>query len=107
MTNVDCGGLFTAVVKQVLDAALHPLGARRGPAAGPGCWVVLDEAANIASPDELDGLAATSASHGIQLVTVFQDLGPGHRPLRAPSLDGPQQPSGEDVPVGHGRRRNP
>jgi type IV secretory pathway TraG/TraD family ATPase VirD4 len=36
--------------------------------------VVLDEAAHIAPLPELDGLAATCASHGIQLVTVWQDL---------------------------------
>ena len=34
----------------------------------------LDEAANIAPVAELDGLAATCAGHGIQLVTVWQDL---------------------------------
>ena len=36
--------------------------------------MVLDEAAHIAPLPELDGLAATCASHGIQLVTVWQDL---------------------------------
>jgi type IV secretory pathway TraG/TraD family ATPase VirD4 len=36
--------------------------------------VVLDEAANIAPVAELDGLAATCAGHGIQLVSVWQDL---------------------------------
>ena len=35
---------------------------------------MLDEAAHIAPLPELDGLAATCASHGIQLVTVWQDL---------------------------------
>ena len=35
---------------------------------------MLDEAAHIAPLAELDGLAATCASHGIQLVTVWQDL---------------------------------
>jgi type IV secretion system protein VirD4 len=34
----------------------------------------LDEAAHIAPLPELDGLAATCASHGIQLITVWQDL---------------------------------
>ena len=36
--------------------------------------MVLDEAAAIAPLDELDVLAATCASHGITLVTCFQDL---------------------------------
>ena len=40
----------------------------------PPLLVVLDEAAHIAPLPELDGLAATCASHGIQLVTVWQVL---------------------------------
>ena len=40
----------------------------------PPLLVVLDETANIAPLAELDGLAATCAGHGIQLVTVWQDL---------------------------------
>ena len=36
--------------------------------------VVLDEAANIAPVSNLDALASTAASHGIQLVTVWQDF---------------------------------
>ena len=52
---------------------LHPLGGGR-PAAHPPLLVVLDEAANIAPLPELDGLAATCSGHGVQLVTVWQDL---------------------------------
>jgi type IV secretory pathway TraG/TraD family ATPase VirD4 len=40
----------------------------------PPLLVVLDEAANIAPVAELDGLAATCAGSGIQLVTVWQDM---------------------------------
>jgi type IV secretion system protein VirD4 len=65
-------GLFVAVVKQVLEAAFAKA-ARTGPL-DPPLLVVLDEAANIAPVAELDGLAATCAGHGIQLVTVWQDL---------------------------------
>ena len=36
--------------------------------------MVLDEAANIAPLAELDALASTAAGHGIQLVSVWQDL---------------------------------
>ena len=36
--------------------------------------VVLDEAANIAPLRDLDVLASTASSHGIQLVSIFQDL---------------------------------
>jgi type IV secretion system protein VirD4 len=40
----------------------------------PGLLVVLDEAANIAPLRDLDTLASTAAGHGIQLVSIFQDL---------------------------------
>ncbi|MGH9089891.1 MAG: type IV secretory system conjugative DNA transfer family protein, partial [Acidimicrobiales bacterium] len=66
-------GLFTAVVKQVLEAAFERA-ARLGGRLAPPLLVVLDEAANIAPLAELDGLAATCAGHGVQLVTVWQDL---------------------------------
>jgi type IV secretory pathway TraG/TraD family ATPase VirD4 len=36
--------------------------------------VVLDEAAHIAPLAELDTLASTASGHGVQLVTVWQDL---------------------------------
>ena len=65
-------GVFVAVVKQVLEAAFTRT-ARFG-RLDPPLLVVLDEAANIAPVAELDGLAATCAGHGIQLVTVWQDL---------------------------------
>ena len=48
--------------------------ARAGRPLDPPLLVVLDEAANIAPLAELDGLAATCAGHGVQLVTVWQDL---------------------------------
>ena len=65
--------IFTAIVKQVVEAAFTR-SARSGRALRPPLLVVLDEAANIAPLAELDGLAATCASHGVQLVTVWQDL---------------------------------
>jgi len=65
-------GVFVALVKHVLDTAFARA-ARDGPL-DPPLLVVLDEAANIAPVAELDSLAATCAGHGIQLVTVWQDL---------------------------------
>lgn len=65
-------GVFVALVKQVLEAAFTKA-ARSGPL-DPALLVVLDEAAHIAPVAELDGLAATGAGHGIQLVTVWHDL---------------------------------
>ncbi|MHB8220381.1 MAG: type IV secretory system conjugative DNA transfer family protein [Acidimicrobiales bacterium] len=66
-------GLFTTVVKQVVETAYTRSSARGAPLTPP-LLVVLDEAANIAPLPELDGLAATCAGHGVQLVTVWQDL---------------------------------
>jgi type IV secretion system protein VirD4 len=66
-------GYFSALTQQVL---FHAFGraTRAGKPLDPPLLVVLDEAAHIAPLPELDGLAATCASHGIQLVTVWQDL---------------------------------
>jgi type IV secretion system protein VirD4 len=66
-------GYFTAVTQQVLFHAFASA-TRSGKPLDPPLLVVLDEAAHIAPLAELDGLAATCASHGIQLVTVWQDL---------------------------------
>ncbi len=65
--------LFAALVAQVVHAAFAA-SARAGRPLDPSLLVVLDEAANIAPLKELDGLAATCAGHGVQLVTVWQDL---------------------------------
>jgi len=66
-------GYFTALTQHVLSHAFSTA-TRAGRALSPPLLVVLDEAAHIAAPPELDGLAATCASHGVQLVTVWQDL---------------------------------
>ncbi len=66
-------GFFMALTQQVLSHAFATA-TRSGRALDPPLLVVLDEAAHIAPLAELDGLAATCASHGIQLVTVWQDL---------------------------------
>ena len=47
---------------------------RQGAPLDPPLLVVLDEAANVAPLAELDVLASTAAGHGVQLVTVWQDL---------------------------------
>jgi type IV secretion system protein VirD4 len=65
--------VFCALVKRVLEAAFERSAHIGGPI-DPPLLVVLDEAANIAPLSELDGLAATCAGHGVQLVTVWQDL---------------------------------
>jgi type IV secretion system protein VirD4 len=80
-------GYFSALTQQVLAHAFT-LATRAGRALDPPLLVVLDEAAHIAPLAELDGLAATCASHGIQLVTVWQDLAQvrGRYGARAPTV---------------------
>jgi len=65
--------LFVGVLRDVLDRAYDRVARTRRPL-DPPLLVVLDEAANIAPVPDLDGLAATAAGHGIQLVTVWHDL---------------------------------
>jgi type IV secretion system protein VirD4 len=69
--------LFATVVKQVIEAAYDRV-ARVGTLLDPPLLVVLDEAANVAPLAELDVLASTAAGHGVQLVTVWQDLAQVH-----------------------------
>ena len=64
--------LFETLLHSLLTHALE-VAARNGPL-DPPLLVVLDEAANIAPLRNLDALASTAAGHGIQLVSVFQDL---------------------------------
>ncbi len=65
--------VFATVVTQVVEAAYGRAG-RTGKPLDPPLLVVLDEAANVAPLAELDVLASTAAGHGVQLVTVWQDL---------------------------------
>ena len=65
--------VFVAILRQLLDAAFERGAGTEGPL-DPPLLLVLDEAANVAPIAELDRLAATAAGHGVQLVTVFQDL---------------------------------
>ena len=80
-------GYFTALTQQVLSYTFDRA-TRAGRPLDPPLLVVLDEAARIAPLPELDGLAATSASHGIQIVTVWQDLAQvkGRYGARAPTV---------------------
>ena len=69
--------LFATVVKQVIETAYDRV-TRAGTLLDPPLLVVLDEAANVAPLAELDVLASTAAGHGVQLVTVWQDLAQIH-----------------------------
>ena len=80
-------GYFTALTQAVLAHAFSTA-TKSGRPLDPPLLVVLDEAAHIAPLPELDGLAATCASHGIQIVTVWQDLAQvrGRYGARAPTV---------------------
>ncbi len=69
--------LFATLVAQVVEAAYEQRHATGAPL-DPPLLVVLDEAANVAPLAELDVLASTAAGHGVQLVTVWQDLAQLH-----------------------------
>ena len=86
-------GYFTALTQQVLAHAFA-VATHAGPL-DPPLLVVIDEAAHVAPLPELDGLAATCASHGIQLVTVWQDLAQVRGRYGAACADGAQQPPGQ------------
>jgi type IV secretion system protein VirD4 len=79
--------LFATLVSQVISEAYRRAMAS-GHALDPPLLVVLDEAANVAPLTELDVLASTAAGHGVQLVTVWQDLAQLHARYgqRAPSV---------------------
>lgn len=65
--------LFTTLLGQVISAAYRQAG-RSGKPLDPPLLLVLDEAANIAPVENLPTIAATAASMGLQIVTVFQDI---------------------------------
>ncbi len=64
--------LFETLLHTIISYA-YEQASQNGPL-DPPLLLVLDEAANIAPLRDLDALASTAAGHGIQLVSVFQDL---------------------------------
>ena len=69
--------VFIALLEAVIEEAYNRA-AQKGSAIDPPLLVVLDEAANIAPLPDLDVIAATGSGHGVQLVTVLQDLAQAH-----------------------------
>lgn len=65
--------VFATLLQTILTAA-YDRALASGGALDPPLLIVLDEAANIAPLRDLDTIASTAAGHGIQLVTVWQDL---------------------------------
>jgi type IV secretion system protein VirD4 len=65
--------VFATLLQTILTAA-YDAALAGGGSLDPPLLIVLDEAANIAPLRDLDAIASTAAGHGIQLVTVWQDL---------------------------------
>lgn len=64
--------LFSAFLTEALDTIYHH--AARDGAPDPPVLVVIDEAANVAPLAQLPSIASTARSHGVQLVTIWQDM---------------------------------
>ena len=69
--------VFVALLEEMIEAAYVESGIRGAPL-DPPLLIVLDEVANIAPLPDLDVLASTAAGHGIQLITILQDLAQAH-----------------------------
>ena len=65
--------VFVGIASEVIDGAYEAAQAAGG-VLGRRLLVVIDEAANIAPLPDMPRYAATAAGHGIQLVSVWQDL---------------------------------
>lgn len=65
--------VFTVLMQQVIRGAYERANRAGGTLDHP-CLVLLDEAGNIVPLKDLPGYAATARSHGISLVTIWQDL---------------------------------
>jgi type IV secretion system protein VirD4 len=65
--------LFATLVQEIIAHA-YDRTSETGRALNPPLLLVLDECANIAPLRDLATLASTGAGHGIQLVSVFQDM---------------------------------
>ena len=61
--------LLASAVRAAYDNANHNGGTLRRP-----CLALLDEAGNVAAPKDLPAWVTTARSHGISLVTIWQDL---------------------------------
>jgi type IV secretory pathway TraG/TraD family ATPase VirD4 len=65
--------VLTVLVQQAIRTAYERANALGGTLEQP-CLVLLDEAGNIAPLRDLPGYASTARSHGITLVSIWQDL---------------------------------
>ncbi len=65
--------LFSMPVQQLLNFA-YEQAARNGRPIDPPLLLLLDEAANIAPLQNLDAIASTGASQGVQVLSIFHDM---------------------------------
>ncbi len=65
--------VFSMIVQELL-AVVYETVAATGKPLDPPLLLLLDEAANIAPLPNHDEIASTAAGHGVQLLSIFQDL---------------------------------
>lgn len=65
--------VFVALLQEMIEAT-YAMAGRSGAALDPPLLLVLDEVANIAPVPDLDVIVSTGAGHGVQLLTILQDL---------------------------------
>ena len=66
--------LFAAIVRQMLTA-VNDRFAADGTPLDPPILFLLDEAVGVATVEDLAGIASTGAAKGVQVVSIFQDMG--------------------------------
>jgi type IV secretion system protein VirD4 len=66
--------LFATIVRQIRTAVDDRFASERRPV-DPPLLLLLDEAVGVASVDDLASIASTGAAKGVQVVSIFQDLG--------------------------------
>lgn len=66
--------VLTTLVQQAIRRAYDTASVNKGGRLSHPCLVLLDEAGNTAPLRDLPGYASTARSHGITLVTIWQDL---------------------------------
>ncbi|MGH9213338.1 MAG: type IV secretory system conjugative DNA transfer family protein [Acidimicrobiales bacterium] len=66
--------LFAAMVREVLAAVSDRFASERTPL-DPPLLLLLDEAVGVASVEDLASIASSGAPKGVQVVSIFQDLG--------------------------------
>ena len=96
-------GLLTELFDGAYEAA-NDLPERRLPLP---LLVCVDELGNAVPIPNLAEIASTAASHNIQLISIFHDIGPSPHPLPRPGAHRHQQPSRPHAPLRRRRHGDP